>query len=333
MSKNYSVRGATQLQPVIDYLLPAAVDPFQRYILKKEILRETPDGGAYSAIHTSKWYSQLADEQWENGSWGRFHSMDTRLMNKRKFVSTEAALRRAFDLGLTKADKLIEKCAALMERYLRGEEMWLDYTEKHHDNGKSFLIAFPFLIAANLSRFDPENALLKSKRDVFVKTLEKSFVSGSFEKDVWEQGNREYIGPCLGAWTVYPFWLLQGSDCLDEALQRRYLNYIWNRNEGIHYISKSAPAEKFWLEDKGFTVWLSALESLSGFSLFPEFMRDDVFPHLSGEMYRLMNGGVRLPVARPISGHYAESWREKNARKNDMLLRILRVLVKARSGA
>lgn len=93
-------------------------------------------------------------------------------------------------------------------------------------------------------------------------------------------------------------------------------------------ISHSAVSQKRSLEDKGFVTWLSALEVLSGFSLFGEFMKDGVYDHLISEMERLMESEINLPPAHPMAGHYAENWRDKNARKADMLLRILRILVK-----
>lgn len=122
--------------------------------------------------------------------------------------------------------------------------------------------------------------------------------------------------------------ILQNSDCIDDNLQKQYLDYIWNKKEGIYYISDFAPVKKHSLEDRQFTTWLSALESLSGFSLFPEFMKKDVFPHLTGEINRLINHDVKLPAAHPVTGHYSESWRIKNNRKNDMILRIARILIK-----
>ncbi len=91
-----------KLQDIIDYLLSAVEDPFPRYILKKEILKETPTTEDINAIHMSKWYKQLADEQWEDGTWGRFHSQDSKAAIKQKFVTTENALGRARQLSLTR---------------------------------------------------------------------------------------------------------------------------------------------------------------------------------------------------------------------------------------
>ncbi|HHW22998.1 MAG TPA: hypothetical protein GXX26_08980 [Clostridiaceae bacterium] len=91
-----------KLQDIIDYLLSVVEDPFPRYILKKEILKETPTTEDINAIHMSKWYKQLADEQWEDGTWGRFHSQDSKAAIKQKFVTTENALGRARQLSLTR---------------------------------------------------------------------------------------------------------------------------------------------------------------------------------------------------------------------------------------
>lgn len=315
------------IKEIVNYLLETTTDPIPQYILKKEILNEKLTTADIEAIHKSKWYKQLANEQWVNGSWGRFHSMDSRIKDK-KFLTTEAALRRARDLGITRDDPIIKNCILLMERYLKGEEAWLDYIEKHQDNGKSFSVAFPFIIAANLSLFDPDNTLLTSKRKICINILKKSFAFNCFAEEIWEQDNRDYTGTCLRAWMVYPLWLLQNTNCIDDNLQRQYLDYIWNRNDGIYYISNFAPVKKLYLEDRGFTMWLSALESLSGFSLFSKFMEADVYGHLLSEVNRIIDDDIKLPPAHPITGHYTESWRNKNARKNDLILRIMRTLVK-----
>jgi hypothetical protein len=113
---------------------------------------------------------------------------------------------------------------------------------------------------------------------------------------------------------------------MDDTLQRHYIDYIWNSKNGIYYVSSMPPTDKRRLEDKRFFEWLSSLELLSRLSLFPEFMKDDVLPHLINEVGRLMTEEISIPPSYNV--RYCESWRDKSARKNDMILRILRVLVK-----
>jgi hypothetical protein len=333
---------------IIEWLGKYATGSVQQYIFRKEIRGES---SSPAMLRLSKWYVQLASEQRENGSWGNFHSMSSSTDAHKKFVSTEAGLRRARDLSLPIDDPVVAKGIALMERYLTGEEYWPDYTEMHHDYGKSFHTAFPFMIAANLSMHDPDNPLVAAKREICVRTLEKAFAGGSFNEDIWEAENKNYTGPCLRAWMVYPVWLMSKPGCMDEALQRKYLDYLWRRKEGIYYIYESVPEGKLRVEDKKFTSWLSALEALSGYSLFPEFMQEDVLPHLLGESERLMDDGqaepsqmtffgqaesspknsgdrLKLPHAHLIYGHYAESWHQKEKRRADLVLRIMRTVVK-----
>ena len=102
-------------------------------------------------------------------------------------------------------------------------------------------------------------------------------------------------------------------------------------------MSSFPPADIKKLEDKTFTMWLSLLELLSGFSLFKEFMADNALPHLFYEVDRWIHGEVVMPnppsghvnaCGHVVNGRYSESWRDKSNRKTDMVLRITRLLVK-----
>ncbi|HKL99493.1 MAG TPA: hypothetical protein VJZ06_06260 [Mobilitalea sp.] len=115
---------------------------------------------------------------------------------------------------------------------------------------------------------------------------------------------------------------------MDEAKQRVFLEYIWHRKEGIYYRTNSSSSDVEYLESKNFLAWLSGLEDLSNFSLFPEFMSKGTTSHLLNEIHRLMYHDVILPNTIPIFGHYAETWSKKNFRKSYMILRILRMLIK-----
>lgn len=173
----------------------------------KEILRETPTDADIEAIHSSKWYKQLADEQWDDGSWGRFHSQDSKATKKQKFVTTENALGRARQLSLTKGDPVIEKCIKKMERYVSGEETWMDNIEMHKDKGKSHLFCRPYMTAAVINTFDSDNPLIKSLRDNALKSLVKAFATGFFDGKVWEQDVREYRIPSIAGTGMYGIML------------------------------------------------------------------------------------------------------------------------------
>lgn len=318
------------IQQIIEYLSENISDSVPKYILTKEIYKKDPSSSeyvnAYNGMKKSKWYCELADEQWDDGSWGRFHTMSSKEI-KQKFVSTEVALRRACELGLSKDDAMIAKCIKIMERYVREEETWTDYVEKHKDNGKGHMFCRPFLTAANINIFDPENPAVKPLRYVVAETLKTAFATGVFDEEFWEQKVNEYHVPSIAHPRIaYSAMLLKSVNCMEDTLQRQYLDYIWNGKNGIYYVSSIPPAEKRRLEDKQFVEWLKTLELLSGFSLFPDFMKDDAFPHLLNEVDRLINGDIDLSHIK--TDRYADSWRDKNKRKADIVLRIARILVK-----
>ncbi|MEN6314770.1 MAG: hypothetical protein ABFD25_11025 [Clostridiaceae bacterium] len=138
-------------------------------------MKETPTTTDVNAIYMSKWYKQLADEQREDGSWGRFHSQDSKAALKQKFVTTENALGRACQLSLSKDDTIIAKCLRKLERYVRGDETWTDNIEKHKDGGKGHLFCRPYMSAAVINTFNPENPFIKPLRDNALESLEKAF--------------------------------------------------------------------------------------------------------------------------------------------------------------
>lgn len=149
-------------------------------------------------------------------------------------------------------------------------------------------------------------------REISVQNLSKAFTGDIPDEDIWD--------PTI--------WLLQNNDFLSEDLQRKYLSWIWNRKGGIQYVTNIPPWDKRSLEDRGFIQWLAGLENLSDFFLFREMMNKGISTHLLNEMNRLIIDEIKLPAAPPIFGHYSESWVGGTARKNDMILRIFRVLIK-----
>ena len=225
-------------------------------------------------------------------------------------------------------DPIVAKCIRYLERVLRGEEAYPDRIEKHGDNGKSFLVFYPYMVAANISLFHPGNPLLIPMRDKLVDNLKAKFAQGRFDEIAWERERETIKGPYLTVWNMYHIWLLRDAVCLDDALQRLYLDNIWHKADGTVYLSDIPPADKRYLEDRDFFTWLSNYECLSGFSLFPMFMKDDILPHLLSETDRLMNGDVVMTAPSQHYVRYAESWRDKSKQKTDMILRIARILAK-----
>ena len=279
---------------------------------------------AYNKLIQTNWYCQLFDEQLENGSWGRFHTQDTKTKEKRLFKTTEIALMRARDLGLDKNDVIVNRSIKLMERYLIDEEKWMDTNEKHF----GFEIAFKTLVASNLALFDPSNQLLSKKRKICSQIFKKAYANDTIDEDVWNQECRNHYDVLLSPFTVYPLMLMQNTSYMDETMQHQYLNYVWYRKDGIYYTSNMSTDILHNVDSKGFITWMSTLEILSGFSLFPLFMKEKALPHLYHEINRLIYDDIVFPPYAGFMGRYSESWRNIDKRKKDVLLRIARIIVK-----
>lgn len=315
------------IKEITEYVQDNMKDPVPQYIIKKEIIKDKILPSDMADLYESIWYKQLLSEQYEDGSWGRFHSMDSSIKG-RKFKTTESALLRAKDIGLSKEDAMVSKAVNLLEGYIVGTIPLPDRIEVHKDGGKSFIRSIPFMASSDICMFYPDNDQIQPCREICVTQLQKSFVGDEFDENTWKGLNRELKGICLDASSIYPLRLLQKENCISEELQKQFLSYIWNRKEGIYYISDYAPSVRFSAESKDFTRWLYALETLSGFSLFTQFMKEDVYSALILETNKLINDEVNVPSSNYVVGKYTENQRNSKARKNDLILRILRILIK-----
>jgi len=245
---------------------------------------------------------------------------------KKKFVTTESALYRAYELSLTKEDPMIAKCIKLLERYVRGEETWPDWVEKHKDNGRGHMFGRPYGSAARLNMFDPENPAIQPLRNNLAAALEITSKNNFSCENIWKQGADEYYIARIATPSMYSALLLQNSRCMSDELERQYLDYLWNKKDGIYYVSSVPPANKQYIENRLFLQWISTLELLSGFSLFSEFMKKGALPHILNEIDRLMNGSVDISHIK--TGRYADSWRDKNKHETDLILRLTRLIIK-----
>jgi hypothetical protein len=85
-------------------------------------------------------------------------------------------------------------------------------------------------------------------------------------------------------------------------------------------------------DDPSFTFWLMRLEKLKNFSLFHELMSKDVAPYLCTLCDRLIDTNADTPVKtnnyKYHLGQYSEAPRNSRQIKNDLILRVIRLLKK-----
>ena len=92
----------------------------------------------------------LMDEQYQDGSFGRFHTMDSKL--KQKIPTTEAAAWLMYEDFITRQVDVCNKTCLYMERLLDDTRNWPDSWEKN----KYFKSAVPLFIASKLALFTSE---------------------------------------------------------------------------------------------------------------------------------------------------------------------------------
>jgi hypothetical protein len=95
--------------------------PVRVRILRDVLHRRADDPqlvAARTGLTIHPWVLELASGQQPDGSWGRFHSMDSTL--KKRLPTSEVAIRRALSLGLDKTDPILAIAVRYMEALLSG---------------------------------------------------------------------------------------------------------------------------------------------------------------------------------------------------------------------
>lgn len=125
-------------------------------------------------INQSKWVLKIKNDQHSDGSWGRFHTQDTKV--KQKYQTTEIALRHLHALGLRRGDEVIDKACNYMECLLNNLSLWPDAWE---DN-KWFATAVPNFITSKLSIFGSDSSLYTVTVSKWEEILKYSFCEGFY---------------------------------------------------------------------------------------------------------------------------------------------------------
>lgn len=94
----------------VEELIKANIEPIPKYRLMRDVLKLKTDNieliDAKSEVLQTKWVKEIVNLQWDDGSWGQFHSMS---QLSSSVMTTEYALRRLLILGLDKNDEPIKK--------------------------------------------------------------------------------------------------------------------------------------------------------------------------------------------------------------------------------
>ncbi len=206
--------------------------------------------------------SQLAD-----GTWGRFHSRDSRL--KPPFPTTEIAISIALDCGLDKEHPILKKVIKRIVDYVEGRSTWPDRAESH-DNPLAWDIWVRHFSAAVLARIDERHPSLDQFWRLWVEAVETSFQSGVYDRGV-EIKTLNQLLDCRMKDPVpfhrkYPLLILSATgNHLPADLEHKILDYLLYVPQGIYYVCSGPLIDFPWIDSRNFWNWLQAHKLLSRF--------------------------------------------------------------------
>ncbi|MBN2004217.1 MAG: hypothetical protein JXA21_12750 [Anaerolineae bacterium] len=324
------------LKTMAEKILEMRPDPIPRFRLVRDVLRLDPGDAVYrdaeSAAKESKWVALLRDAQLADGTWGRFHTQDSRL--KQPFPTTEVAIAIALDSGLDKHTLLLQKTIGTIVEYVDGETVWPDTPEKH-ENPLAWYVWGRHFSAAVLALIDRQHPRLDEFWNLWAEAMRAAFHSGSYDR----QKEIEVLNLLLECrmknpvpfHKKYPLLILSATNNrLPEALERQLLDFVVNSPEGIYYVyAKTIHAPVPPILSKDFWHWFQAHKLLSRFPLWRTMSEDAVngiWAQRTGDGLWDLGGKIaRKPFTSfPLS----EAWRRPENRLIDSSVEILTLLSK-----
>ena len=296
-----------------------------RHRLLRDVLKR-PTDEAKAALDRSTMVQMLAEEQCEDGSWGRFHSMDT--TRKQKIKTTEAGVRRAIALGLDKDHPICANACDYLVRILKGQQAFPDRPEPND----RWPVGERLFLTATLSLLEPEHPLVQANRAVWIEILKRTFHDGCYDQDAEVEAHCELTG----ATTMPGFYLTinnryalellsSGTNEVPAELERTYLNWLTTYPDGINYIGRCRINQPPTEHPSSINCWFQSWEVLSHFPHWVEFAQ----PSIDWLWSQQNDNGLWDFGSRPArygSLPLSDSWRKKNNRIFDWSTRVLLLL-------
>lgn len=335
--RNYSKSLARRCNDIIlktsERLLQMDPDPVPKYLLLRDGLDlEASDEDlqkAKRALFRSRWVQQLRESQWNDGTWGRFHSQDTKA--KQRVATTENGIYLALESGLDNHDELLSKTVAFITDHIDGKTMWRDKPEKH-DNPHAWFVIIPYISAANLALIDNEHEKLEYFRDTWIEIVSHAFQGKAYDRKVEIEVSNRVLNCEMKSpprfHTKYPLILLSSTKKpIDPELERLILTYVLSNPTGIYYMYTGKLADMPQVTEKSFYSWLKSQMILSHFPnwfRFSEaFVADILYQRYDDGLWIFSDRIARRPnTALPLS----ENWRRKENRGIDCTVMVLQLL-------
>jgi hypothetical protein len=320
-----------QIESTAESILSKDPDAVVRFRLLRDVLMVPASGVEYrqakKAMLQSHWVEKLEEEQWENGSWGRFHTENTKI--KSRYPTTEFAIRRGLELGLDKKDKVFVKAIRYMTDVLEDRVRWSDGYEK----SPCFPIAVKLFTAAELSQITPSHRALEPIWDIWSEIFRRTFAGGEYDQEAERAASEDLLGVNINRSYVafhskYNLRFMGSrSDRIPERMQEALLKPLWNGEIGLGYLRHNPSGLPKATTERDFTRWLESVEVLSGFRSWKRVAEEGIRwlwdECQVDDLWDCSPQRGRTPYF-PLS----ESWRKRGDRRIDCSTRILVLLRK-----
>jgi hypothetical protein len=301
-----------------------------RYRLLRDVLKVNPGDSelqhARRAVENSRSIQGLAAEQWEDGSWGAFHSRDSR--RRQKIITTEVGVERGLNLGLDTSHPVLINASEYVRNVMLGKIIFPDRHEKN-DRWSTGLRLF---LASTLSLIHPRDPLLDADRVLWSEIADRTFQSGEYNAENEIQAHAELTGATVeGSYLVisgkYQLNILGSTPgTLPQYLELVLLQWLWGKQDSIGYLGiplgNLPPNQK----PGPFDRWLVSLELLA--RLFPAWVNFAQNP-IEWIWEQRNTQGFWDFGPRPASMTYlplSDNWRRRKDRQFDWTTRILILL-------
>jgi hypothetical protein len=310
-------------------LLDEVSDSVVRLRLLRDVLHKLPESQevveARKELDHHHHVCTLAEEQWEDGSWGRLHSRD--YTADQKIGTTEIGVERAIHLGLDQNHPILQKASWYLVSVLETGKC-RDRPEKNN----RWETGVRLFAASTLAMIDPWHPALDGVWALWVEILERTFSSGMYDEDAEAKAHRELTGASVrGSYLTLQnkYTLSLVGSRLSEfppRLEKILIPFIWHLDKGIGYLNACvfrSPTMKPGPIDH----WFASHELLSQFPTWRGLAGGTVEwlwkrCNLDGRW----DFGPKSPtsVVLPL----CENWRRKCARQIDWTTRVLLLLGK-----
>lgn len=311
-------------------ILQDAPDPIIRFRLLRDVIKTLPDSNilniARKEMLSSRWVTELRNEQKEDGGWGRFHSA---MKTKGKVATTEAAVERGLALGLAASDPTFQAAIEYLSRLLEERIDFPDPPERNNrwETGKKLFVS------ATLARICPTLRILDETWHLWATIAEHTFASGRYDSEAEIRAHEMLTGADVkDSYLVlnnrYQLALLGSRAArLPKTVENALVDWVWHKGDGVGYleIPLANPPSQYTagMLDRYFT-------SLEILSCFPSTLRlaDSMIYWLWKQRNSegLWDFGPRasFSVYFPLS----QSWRSVKQRRHDWSTRVLVLLKK-----